>query len=87
LESRQYAVLADVFRAALHLSYPVVMADPETRSGQGPFGAIRRVPTVVVLDRSGREVWRGEGLVDSVELEGALQRASQAGPDGGGRPR
>jgi hypothetical protein len=34
------------------------------------------VPTLIVLDRDGREVWRHEGAVEGNEIEAALRRAS-----------
>jgi hypothetical protein len=79
LEARQYAVLAETFRASLGLSYPICLADDRTRAGRGPFGRLTRVPTVVVLDRSGIEVWRKEGLASSREMGQALATASRRG--------
>jgi hypothetical protein len=79
LETRQYAVLAETFRASLGLSYPICLADDQTRRGRGPFGRLTRVPTVVVLDRSGVEVWRKEGLASSREMGQALATASRRG--------
>lgn len=79
LESEEYAVLADAFRTSLGLSYPVCLADEATRSGKGPFGKVDRVPTLVVLDRSGVEIWRREGLATRSEMQKALARASRRG--------
>jgi len=79
LESAEYAVLADAYRTSLGLSIPVCVADDETRLGRGPFGRIGRVPTLVVLDRSGVEVWRNPGLATSREMKKALATASRRG--------
>ncbi|HEY6558150.1 MAG TPA: TlpA family protein disulfide reductase [Polyangiaceae bacterium] len=79
LEPPKYALLADAFRTSLQLDYPIALADDETRRGEGPFGRLDRVPTVVVLDAAGREVWRKSGVVPVPELEQALRRA-QRGP-------
>jgi len=79
LESDQYKPLAEVFRSSLRLPYPVAMADEPTRLGEGPFGPVSRVPTLVVLDRAGREVWRKAGLCEAGEIEKALAEASQNG--------
>jgi hypothetical protein len=79
LESEEYGVLADAFRTSLGLSYPVCLADESTRSGKGPFGKVDRVPTLVVLDRSGVEIWRREGLVTRGEIQKALATASRRG--------
>jgi len=76
LEPPKYAVLADAFRSTLSLSYPVAIADDDTRERRGPFGRVDRVPTLVVLDRDGREVWRRSGVATPKEIENALTRAS-----------
>ena len=75
LEAPKYAILADTFRTALKLDYPVAIADDETRRGSGPFGSVSRVPTTVVLDRGGREVWRKSGVIPARELERVLSAA------------
>jgi hypothetical protein len=79
LESEEYTVLADAFRTSLGLSFPVFLADEATRSGQGPFGNVDRIPTLVVLDRSGVEVWRKAGLASRGEMQKALAKASRRG--------
>ncbi len=76
IEAPQYAELLPAYREALSLPYPVVMADFATQNGVGPFGLVTVVPTVIVLDRDGREVWRHEGAVESQEIEVALRSAS-----------
>jgi hypothetical protein len=77
LEAPKYALLADAFRSSLSLDYPVAIADDETRSGSGPFGFVGRVPTLVVLDATGREVWRKSGITPSAELKAAVDRAQR----------
>jgi hypothetical protein len=79
LEEEQNVVLADVYRTTLGLSFPLCMADEQTRAGEGPFGRIDRVPTLVVLDRSGAPVWRKEGLSSAREMKQALTLASRHG--------
>jgi hypothetical protein len=79
LEGEEYRTLADVFRSSLRLPYPVALADETTRAGTGPFGPIPRVPTLIVLDRDGRESWRQAGLVQVADLESALARAAAKG--------
>jgi hypothetical protein len=39
---------------------------------QGPFGELSAVPTLVVLDREGRIVWKHTGLAKSDELRGHI---------------
>jgi hypothetical protein len=76
LEPPAYAELLPTYRETLALPYPVVMADFATQQRQGPFGDIQNVPTLVVLDRSGREVWRHQGALEARDIEAALKRAS-----------
>lgn len=79
LEAPKYVALADAYKSSLGLSYPVAMADSFTLTGGGPFGSIEQVPTLVVLDRSGREVWRKTGVPDAREIERALALGSRRG--------
>ncbi len=79
LEAPKYAQLAAAYRSTLSLSYPVAMADSLTLSGGGPFGTVAQVPTLVVLDRSGREIWRRTGVAEAREIERALALGSGRG--------
>ena len=79
LETAEYALLADAFRSSLGLAYPVAMADATTLDGHGPFGSVSRIPTTVVLDRAGREVWRKAGITEPREIEQALATAEKRG--------
>jgi hypothetical protein len=78
-EAPKYAPLVEAFQETLALGYPVALADRGTLSGEGPFGVVRGTPTLVVLDRAGREVWRGEGVTPVKVLEEWIEAAS-AGP-------
>jgi predicted TIM-barrel enzyme len=53
------------------------MADFETHEGRGPFGDIRNVPTLVILDGEGRETFRRQGPLTAAEIEAELKRASR----------
>jgi len=75
LEEGQYAPLAAAFRDALAIASPVAMADPATLVGEGPFGRIERVPTLVVLDAEGRETSRRAGVLTRTDVEAALRDA------------
>lgn len=89
LEPPKNAVLADVFRSTLELAYPVAIADQGTLRGAGPFGRIDRVPTLVILDRSGRVSSARAGAATPREIEAALRTASEQGrvfDNGGNRP-
>jgi hypothetical protein len=76
VEAATYAELLPAYRAALSLPYPVVMADFATQRGAGPFGTVTHVPTLVVLDRDGREVSRHQGSIEPDEIRAALREAS-----------
>lgn len=76
VEAPAYAELLPAYRAALSLPYPVVMADFATQQGAGPFGMVTHVPTLVVLDRDGREVFRHQGAIEPDEIRAALREAS-----------
>lgn len=77
LEPPAHAELLPAYQEALGLPYPVVMADFATQQRQGPFGDIENVPTIVVLDRNGRQVWRHQGPLEARDIEAALERASR----------
>lgn len=79
MEPPDHAVLVSTFHDSLKLSYPILMPDPSTLAGQGPFGAIGVVPTWVVLDAYGREVWRGVGVRALPELGDAVSRLADGG--------
>jgi hypothetical protein len=80
LERKENRPLVDAFVAALSIPYPVALADEETIEGQGPFAGLHHVPSVVILDRQGREVWRHIGLIKEAELEQAVRAAEQSSP-------
>ena len=77
LEPPSYGVLADAFRTSMDLSFPVAMGGRASGGRDGPFGQIDHVPTVVVLDSEGVEVWRKRGLASPRELEQALAAAAR----------
>jgi hypothetical protein len=77
LEAPSAAPLADVFRQSLGLIYPVAMSDGAERSASGPFGVVETVPTLVLLDRGGRERFRRSGVLTIRELDQALTQAEQ----------
>lgn len=73
LEPPENRPIAEAFAAALDLPFPAVSADPKTLSAEGSFPGIRHVPSIVLLDREGREVWRRVGLANVEVLEAALR--------------
>ncbi|MEZ4371753.1 MAG: hypothetical protein R3B07_13050 [Polyangiaceae bacterium] len=77
LEAPKYAELAQAFGESLGLSYPVAMADQAALEGDGPFGDIREVPVMVVLDYRGLEVARYAGVPSVDQIEDALSRGAR----------
>jgi hypothetical protein len=75
LEAPKYAPLADVFRSSLKLSYPVAIADLELLRRNSTLGEVRSVPTLIILDKHGREVSRHYGAFSNEELDDWLTRA------------
>ena len=75
LEAPKYAPLADVFRTSLDLSYPVAIADLAMLRQNSTLGEVRSVPTLIVFDAQGREVWRWSGAFSSEDLDSWLTRA------------
>lgn len=75
METAQYGQLKETFQQTLELDYPVVMADYATLNGRGPFGDVSHIPTLVVLDRAGRERARLPGPVAESVIEEALRAA------------
>lgn len=75
MEPPDHQVLVSTFHDSLNLSYPILMPDPVTLAGEGPFGAIQVAPTWVLLDVSGREIWRGAGLDSLPELGDQIVQA------------
>jgi len=75
LEPPNHRVLAEAFRTTLGLDYPVALANPSTLSGDGPFGGIAGVPTLVVLDRDGRLAFKSAGAVPKDTMDAAFTAA------------
>jgi len=75
LEPAQNAMLVAVYRDSLPERFPVALADQSSLDGGGPFGDMRAVPGLVLLDRDGRLVYRGFG-VDAFRRVSELLMAS-----------
>jgi hypothetical protein len=72
LEPAGHLPLVEAYRSSLALSYDVALADEDTIAGRGPFPGLHHVPSIVLLDREGREVWRNLGLVEVEALHAAI---------------
>jgi hypothetical protein len=77
LEAPNSAPLVEIFRSTLNLRYPVAIAGATALDHEGPFGKIDRVPTLVVLDRRGREVERKAGVFAEAEIDALLKSAER----------
>lgn len=74
MHPRKEIVLVEAYMSALKVEFPVALGDRSVMSPQGPFGEISAVPTVVVLDRDGKIVWKHTGLAKADELRGHMRR-------------
>lgn len=73
LESAENKPLVVAFAKSMSLPYPVGLADAATIAGDGPFAGLHHVPSVVILDRRGREAFRRVGFIDEASLEAAVR--------------
>ncbi len=73
LEAPENRPLASAFASALALPYPVALADSATIAGEGAFAGLHHVPSIVILDREGREAYRHVGLIEEPALEQAIR--------------
>jgi hypothetical protein len=69
LEQEVNRPMVEAFVDTLGIEYPVAFADAATLAGKGPFEGLHHVPSIVVLDREGRERARRLGLAKEEELE------------------
>ncbi len=76
LEPPQNAPLVSVYRETLGISYHVALADQDTFDGRGPFGDVRAVPALVLLDPQSRVVRRGIGVTTVGEIQAALNESA-----------
>lgn len=72
LHPRKEIVLVDSYRKTLGVEFPVALGDHTATDASGPFGEIPAVPTIVVLDREGRIVWKHTGLAKNDEIRGSM---------------
>jgi hypothetical protein len=63
LEPRENRELVEFYRDSLKVTFPTAVASVEMLTIPGGFGEIPLVPTTVLLDSTGKIVWRVEGRV------------------------
>lgn len=73
LEAPENRPLVEAFTDALKLPYPVALADEATIAGEGAFAGLHAVPSIVILDREGREAYRHIGLLEETQLDAAIR--------------
>jgi hypothetical protein len=78
LEPPENEPMINAFAQALSLPYPVANADAATIAGRGPFAGLHHVPSVVILDRQGREAFRHLGLIAEEPLSLAIREIETA---------
>lgn len=69
--------LVTPWRKGANARYLIALADDDTRTGAGPLGRIREVPTTFVLDRQGRVRERFDRQLAPAELDAAIARAAR----------
>jgi hypothetical protein len=80
LEAPENKPLVQAFAMTMGLPYPVALADAATIAGQGPFAGLHHVPSIVILDRQGREAFRHVGFLDEASLEAAVKLVEASSP-------
>lgn len=78
LEPPRNAPLVEAYAKALEITFPIALADQATLEARGPFGPVTVVPTTIVLDADGNEVWRREGSMTRAEIGEALDSVGGA---------
>lgn len=68
LHPRREIVLVETYRKSIGIEFPIALGDGASTSPAGPFGEVPAVPTVVVLDRFGKLVWKHTGLAKADEI-------------------
>jgi hypothetical protein len=74
LEQPDNKPLVIAFAESLDLRFPVALADERTIAGRGPFDKLHSVPSVVILDREGREAYRHIGGLGEKAIHAALDQ-------------
>ena len=73
LHPRKEIVLVEAYISALKVDFPVALGGASAMGPGGPFGEISAVPTIIVLDGTGRIVWKHTGLAKADELRGHMR--------------
>lgn len=68
LHPRKEIILVEEYAKSLDVTFPVALGTGASMSAAGPFGEIPAVPSLVLLDRSGKLVWKHTGLAKPDEI-------------------
>jgi hypothetical protein len=85
LEREEARPMIEAFAHALAAPFPVVLGDADAMAGRAPFPGLREIPSLVVLDAAGRELWRHVGQLDEQRLDGVLRDLESRGAGTGSR--
>jgi hypothetical protein len=85
LEGEEARPMVEAFAAALAAPFPIALGDADAIAGRAPFPGLHQVPSLVVLDASGRERWRHVGQVSEQDIDGVLRGLEPHGAAGAGR--
>lgn len=73
LEEPSNRELVEAYVRTLKVPFPAAMASPSAMRHGGPFGEIREVPTLVMLDTQGRVAWTKTGIVKADEIRSVMR--------------
>jgi hypothetical protein len=85
LETEEARPMIDAFEHALAAPFPVVLGDADAMAGRAPFPGLREVPSLIVLDADGHELWRHVGQLDQQQLDDLLRDLESRRPGSGPR--
>ena len=71
-ESPENKPLVDVFARSVGLACPIAIVEASNFTDESPLLGLRGIPSVLVLDRDGHEIWRHEGFINEHALETVL---------------
>jgi hypothetical protein len=76
LQGRSDRELVEHYSETLGVTFPTALADVPSASAAG-FGEVRSVPTVIVVDASGKMIFRKEGIVKGDEIRRIIDVAKR----------
>ena len=74
LQEPEARELVEQYARVMHVTFPVAIGDTAMLTTAGPLGDVGKVPTAVILDDTGRVVYRGSGVIQSAELRAHMPR-------------